>query len=78
MGMCISIPAKVIERFAQSATVEVDGGLRRDVLLAPGLELEPFGWVLLYGPVAVAAISAEEAEEMRCLLQANDHSTKVN
>lgn len=65
--MCISVPAKVIESNSQTAIVEVDGGLRRTVLLAP--DLPASGWVLIHGGIAVATLTDEEASEMQALVR---------
>jgi hydrogenase assembly chaperone HypC/HupF len=65
--MCISIPARVIESTAQSALVEVDGTIRRTVLLAPGVV--PQEWVLIYGGIAISALTAMEASEMALLVR---------
>jgi hydrogenase assembly chaperone HypC/HupF len=65
--MCLSIPAKVLEFSDNSALVQVDSGLVRRVVLAPGVQ--PSEWVLLYAGVAIGTLSADEAEEMRRLIK---------
>lgn len=65
--MCISVPAKVIEYNSNTAIVEVDGGLRRIVLIAP--DLPKSAWVLIHGGIAVATLTDEEAGEMQMLVR---------
>jgi hydrogenase assembly chaperone HypC/HupF len=65
--MCLSIPAKVLEFSDDSALVQVDSGLVRRVVLAPGVQQSE--WLLLYAGVAIGALTADEAEEMRRLIK---------
>jgi hydrogenase assembly chaperone HypC/HupF len=59
--MCISLPAKICAIDGQTAEVETNSG-RRSVLLA--VEGASHGdWVLLHSGIAVAIMSASEAEE---------------
>jgi len=65
--MCLSIPARITAINNTSATVEVFGELR-DVFLSDRA-VAVGDWVLLYGGVALARISAESALETIELLK---------
>jgi hydrogenase expression/formation protein HypC len=59
--MCISLPAKICAIDGQAAEVE-SHQFRRNVLLAvEGARLGD--WVLIHGGIAVAILSAREAQE---------------
>lgn len=64
--MCLSVPARVTAVDGRNARVEVYGLSKSVYLGVSGVEIGD--WVLVYGPVAVSKLEANEAEETLSLL----------
>jgi hydrogenase expression/formation protein HypC len=66
--MCLAVPALVVEKTGNIATVEVEGNRRHaDVSLVP--EAEVGDYVMLHAGFAISKYTKEEAEETMALLK---------
>jgi len=61
--MCITIPAKIIQRNKEEAITE-SKGRRIKVKLVGDLKIKKGDWVLIYGDLALRKISQKEAEKI--------------
>jgi hydrogenase expression/formation protein HypC len=69
-GMCLGIPARVLER-QDGGLAKVDfGGVRRSVSVAFTPNVEPGDWVLVHVGFALATIDEDEAQATLELLGA--------
>lgn len=70
--MCLGIPGQLVERFTRDEMPmgKVDfGGVRKEVCLAYTPEVEVGQYVLVHVGFALSVIDADEAEQMRSLVE---------
>lgn len=66
--MCVGLPAKVVRIQDGMALVDASGA-RREVLAELLSDIDPGDYVMVHAGLAIAKITAEDAEETEALLR---------